>query len=124
MATLYLEGGAHHVAAQRDRGPGGARDVPAVDLVGDDGRLVDDDVHEVEDVGARLEVEQLGGVPVDDAALGKDLDLHARRRRHDLRHDLHVHLDRALLNLKGEEEDKIQASSDTATPSGHREVSL
>ena len=75
--------------------------VSTVNLVRYDGSLVHDDVHEVEHVGARLEVEQFGGVPVDDAALGQDLDLHARSGRHDLSHDLHIDLDGALLDLNG-----------------------
>ena len=47
---------------------------PSVNLVGNDGGLVDDDVHESEDVGPRLEVEEDGGVAVDDGALGQNVD--------------------------------------------------
>ncbi len=43
-------------------------------LVRNDGRLVHDDVHEPEHVGPVLEVEQEGGVAVNVATLGDDLD--------------------------------------------------
>ncbi len=49
-------------------------DLPSVNFVRNDWRLVDDDVHESEDVGAGLEVKEDGRVAVHDAALGQDGD--------------------------------------------------
>ena len=70
------------------------------DLVWDDWRLVHDDVHEVENVCPALEVQQHRGVPVDDAALGEDLDGDLHRGGHDLGRQLDADSDLSLLDLE------------------------
>ena len=57
------------------------------DLVGYDWGLVDDDVHEPDDVGPVLEVEQHGGVAVHEAPLGHNLDAHHLRHHRHLQYE-------------------------------------
>jgi hypothetical protein len=48
-------------------------------LVGNDGILVNDDIHELELVGAALEVQEDGGVTMHEAGLANDLHLVSNR---------------------------------------------
>ena len=65
-------------------------------LIWDDWGLVDDDVHEPDDVGPVLEVEQHGGVAVHVAPLGPHLDAHH------LRHHRHLGLEKGEIAIQSE----------------------
>ena len=69
---------------------GTAEDKPAEDLVRNNGILVDDDVHELELVGPALEVEEDGGVAVDEAGLANDRHLQLGGLIDDLAGHLHL----------------------------------
>ena len=88
------------VTADGDVGVRRSGDVASVHLVRDDRRLVDDDVHEPEDVGARLEVEEDGGVAVDDGTFGQDVDGQRVGHGDDLRRHIDGDVDDALLHLR------------------------
>ena len=94
------EGGPDDIAADGHRPIGAAKDVTPVHLVGNNRRLVDNDVHVLDLKGTGLEVEQDGGVTVDNAALGQDLDRHLLRAGHDLGDQRDGGHNRALLVLR------------------------
>ena len=74
--------------------------LPSVNFVGDNRGLVDDDVHESEDVGARLEVKVDRSVTVDDGAFGQDVDGQRVRHGDDLSGHLDGDVDHALQIIK------------------------
>jgi len=74
--------------------------LPSINLIRNDRCLVDDDVHEPEDVGTGLEVEEDGSVTVYDGALGQDGDGEGVGRGHDLCRQLDGDVDDALLDLR------------------------